>query len=80
MALGSITEGSSKVAFSRVIMDIALILHELFKDQSRKVREANAWVVARICDNHADVILEPTLLKNFMFCILLGLKDLPKIS
>lgn len=61
-------------------MATAPILLDLFKDQSVKVREANAWVLARICDHHADVLLEPNTLKNIMFHILTALKDLPKIS
>lgn len=80
MALGSITEGPPKMQFSEVIVGTASILLELFKDQSVKVREANSWVLSRICDNHADVLLEPNTLKSFMYHILVALKDLPKIS
>lgn len=80
MALGSITEGPPKLQFSEVIVATAPILLDLFKDQSVKVREANSWVLARICDHHADVLLEPNILKNIMYHILTALKDLPKIS
>lgn len=80
MALGSITEGPPKLQFSEVIVATAPILLDLFKDQSVKVREANSWVLARICDHHADVLLEPNTLKNIMYHILTALKDLPKIS
>lgn len=61
-------------------MGTAPILLDLFKDQSVKVREANCQVLSRICDHHADVLLEPNTLKSFMYHILVGLKDLPKIS
>lgn len=80
MALGSITEGPPKQQFGEVIVGTAPILLDLFKDQSTKVREANAWVLSRICDNHSDVLLEPNTLKNFMYQILVALKDQPKIS
>ena len=80
MALGSITEGPPKLQFSEVIVGTAPILLDLFKDQSVKVREANSWVLSRICENHADVLLEPNTLKSFMYHILVALKDLPKIS
>lgn len=79
-ALGSITEGPPKQQFSEVIVGTAPILLDLFKDQSVKVREANSWVLSRLCDHHADVLLEPTTLKSFMYQILVALKDLPKIS
>jgi hypothetical protein len=34
----------------------------MFKDPSRKVREAIAWVMSRICEHHADVLLNPQAL------------------
>lgn len=80
MALGSITEGPAKLQFSEVIVGTAPILLDLFKDQSVKVREANSWVLSRICENHADVLLEPNTLKSLMYHILVALKDQPKIS
>ena len=67
MALGSITEGPPKLQFAEVIVGTAPILLGLFEDPSRKVREANAWVLARICENHSDVLLEPNTLKSFMY-------------
>jgi hypothetical protein len=62
---------------------IVQALHNLlamFKDKSSKVREAISWVMARICEHHADVISNPKVLNQFMFCILEAIKDRPRIS
>lgn len=80
MALGSITEGPPKSQFSDVVVGTAPILLDLFRDQSAKVREANCSVLSRICEHHADVLLDASHLQKFMYQILVGLKDLPKIS
>ena len=80
MALGSITEGPPKVQFSEVIVATLSMLMDMFKDPSSKVRQANSWVIARICDHHADVLLEPNTLKNLMFHLITALTDQPKIS
>ena len=80
MALGTITEGPPKVQFAEVIVGISSLLLDLFKDPSAKVRQANSWCIARICDHHADVLLEPNTLKNLMFHLITALRDVPKIS
>ena len=62
MALGQIAEGPDKIKFSEVILQALLNLFNMFKDPSRKVREAIAWVMSRICEHHADVLLNPQAL------------------
>lgn len=52
----------------------------MFKDNCAKVREAISWVMARICEHHADVIANPQVISQFMFYILEAIKDRPRIS
>lgn len=80
MALGSITEGPEKQKFLEVIIQALQNLLAMFKDKSAKVREAISWVMARICEHHADVISNPQVIDQFMFCIIEAIKDKPRIS
>jgi importin subunit beta-1 len=59
MALGSITEGPEKQKFLEVFIQALQNLLQMFKDKNGKVREAISWVMARICEHHADVIANP---------------------
>ena len=59
MALGSITEGPDKQKFLEVIIQSLQNLLLMFKDKNGKVREAISWVMARICENHSDVLSNP---------------------
>ena len=52
----------------------------MFKDKNGKVREAISWVMSRICEHHADVLANPQIINQFMFCILEAIKDKPRIS
>lgn len=80
MALGSITEGPEKQKFLEVIIQALQNLLVMFKDTCAKVREAISWVMARICEHHADVIANPQIISQFMFYVLEAIKDKPRIS
>jgi importin subunit beta-1 len=56
IALGAITEGPEKQRFAEIIVPGLSNLINIFTDKNAKVREAIAWVIARICEHHADVI------------------------
>ena len=62
MALGSITEGPDKQKFLEVIIHALQNLLQMFKDKNGKVREAISWVMARICEHHADVLSNPQII------------------
>jgi hypothetical protein len=59
MALGSITEGPDKTKFSLVIVQALQNLLAMFQDPNGKVREAISWVMSRISEHHAEVLLNP---------------------
>lgn len=61
MALGSIVEGPDKIKFSDVIVQALQNLLNMFQDQNGKVREAISWVMSRICEHHAEVLLSPSI-------------------
>jgi len=52
----------------------------MFKDKNGKVREAISWVMSRICEHHADVLTNPQIVNQFMFCIIECIADKPIIS
>lgn len=66
LALGAITEGPSKDQFMQVIIPGLGNLLNMFKDQHAKVREAIAWVMSKICENHSDVITNNNILPTLM--------------
>lgn len=59
MALGSITEGPDRTKFSLVIVQALQNLLAMFQDTNGKVREAISWVMSRISEHHAEVLLNP---------------------
>jgi len=80
MALGSIAEGPEKMKFYEMLMYSLQNLLQMFKDKNAKVREAISWVMARISEHHADVLSDPSIMSQFIFCILDAVKDRPRIS
>lgn len=44
------------------------------------MREAISWVMSRICEHHADVLVHPNVIGNFLKNVLMGLKDKPRVS
>jgi importin subunit beta-1 len=70
MALGSITEGPEKQKFLEVVIQALQNLLMMFKDKNPKVREAISWVMARICEHHADVFANAQIINQFMMCVL----------
>ena len=52
----------------------------MFKDKNGKVREAISWVMSRICEHHSDVLTNPQIINQFMFCIVEAIADRPRIS
>ena len=80
MALGSIAEGPEKMKFYEMLMYTLQNLLQMFKDKNAKVREAISWVMARISEHHADVLSDPSIMSQFIFCILDAVKDRPRIS
>ena len=66
LALGAITEGPTKEQFMQVILPGLANLLKMFEDQHAKVREAIAWVVSKICENHSDVITNNNILPTLM--------------
>lgn len=80
MALGSITEGPDKQKFLEIIFQAFANLLQMFKDPNCKVREAISWVMSRICEHHADVLINPQIINQFMHCILESVGDKPRIS
>lgn len=59
IALGSITEGPDKEKFMQVLIPGLQNLILKFRDPHAKVREAIAWVMNKICENHSEVITNP---------------------
>lgn len=81
LALGSITEGPDRQKFMTVIKPGLQGLVNMFQDQSSKVREAISWVMAKICENHSDVIVtEAQILNDFVAVLLKSIQDKPKVS
>jgi importin subunit beta-1 len=62
MALGSITEGPDKQKFALVIVQALQNLLAMFQDQNGKVREAISWVMNRISEHHAEVLLDQNII------------------
>jgi hypothetical protein len=52
----------------------------MFKNAHSKVREAISWVIARICENHAEVFNVPNVAAAFIPQLIESLKDKPRIS
>jgi hypothetical protein len=52
----------------------------MYQDQNGKVREAISWVMSRICEHHAEVLLAPNTIDQFLRNALLGTKDKPRVS
>ena len=80
LALGAITEGPDRQKFMSVIKPGLVGLVGMFQDPSPKVREAISWVMAKICENHSDVVTEPRILNDFVAILLKSLQDKPKVS
>lgn len=80
LALGAITEGPERVKFMNVIIPALQNLIQLFQDSHSKVREAIAWVISKICENHADVITNPQILPAIIPILGASIKDKPRIS
>lgn len=80
MALGSITEGPDKKQFANVIVLSLQQLMAMFDDQNPKIRHAIAWVMRKLSEDHAEVLLNPQIIQQFLHRILESLKDKPKIS
>jgi hypothetical protein len=79
--LGAITEGPEKVKFMQVIMPGLQNLINMFNDPNGKVREAIAWVMSKICENHSDVITSSSQTINLVIsAFLTSIKDKPRIS
>jgi hypothetical protein len=55
-------------------------LIDMFSDSHAKVREAIAWVMSKICENHSDVISNQDALQNIIPIFMDVLKDKPRIS
>ena len=62
MALGSITDGPDKQKFAMVIVQALQNLLAMFNDQNGKVREAISWVMSRISEHHAEVLLNQQII------------------
>jgi hypothetical protein len=80
IALGAITEGPDKLQFMNTITPGLPDLVKMFHDPHAKVREAIAWVISKICENHSDVIANPVTMQNLMPIFMDALKDKPRIS
>lgn len=53
----------------------------MFTDQSLKVREAISWVIRKICEVHAEVLVSsPQLTQHFITVIQSSLQDKPSVS
>jgi len=52
----------------------------MFKEPNAKIREALAWVMARICEHHSDVVSTPMVAGEFIPRLMDGIKDKPRIS
>lgn len=56
IALGGILEVPDKAAMSGILADSLIMLLNMFKDNSMKVREAISWVIQKACEHHGDVL------------------------
>lgn len=63
-----------------VIMPGLTNLLHMFNDPNSKVREAIAWVMSRICENHSDVISNPQSINIILPMFIKALADKPKVS
>lgn len=70
-----------KAAMNHILADSLIMLLNMFKDVSIKVREAISWVIQKACEHHGDVLtntFEGTQL--VLQSIIQSLQDKPKIS
>jgi hypothetical protein len=51
---------------------------QLFKDNNAKVREAAGWVVSKICELHAESLIQS--MNVLIECLLDGLRDKPRVA
>jgi len=52
----------------------------MFDDQNSKVREAIAWNIRKLCEHHADFVMQSQCIQMFIEKLIKGLQDQPKIS
>ena len=58
MALGAVTEGPDRLQFANILQSAYINLMNMFNDSNSKVREGIAWNVRKICEHHADFVLQ----------------------
>lgn len=58
MALGAVTEGPDRVQFAQILQSAYINLLNMFDDQNGKVREAIAWNIRKLCEHHADFVMQ----------------------
>ena len=80
LALGAITDGPDRLKFMNNIMPGINNIMNMLNDPHAKVREATAWVISKICENHSDVIISQNVMEILMPLFTTSLLDKPRIS
>ena len=80
IALGAITEGPDRIKFMNIITPGLNNLFNMFTDGHGKVREAIAWVIQKICENHCEILMNESIMQQLMGILLNSLQDKPRIS
>ena len=66
IALGCVAEGPDKNNFLGMVQQALEMFLKMFKNSHSKVREAISWVIARICEHHAEVFNVPNVASAFI--------------
>ena len=82
IALGAIIVGPERDAFKKMVMPGLQGLIGMFTDSSLKVRESLTWVIGKICEHHADILINHSddFTGFFVNQLCVSLQDKPKIS
>lgn len=80
LALGAILEGPTKEKLKEVVGPAMGQIIELYKNESRKVRETVAWLFSKIAQNQAEIIANEEIFPTLYESVMEGLKDDPRVA
>lgn len=80
LALGAILEGPTKEKLMEILSPAMNTIIELYKFESRKVRETVAWLFSKIAQNQPEIIGNETVFPSLYSYILEGLKDDTRVA
>jgi len=80
IALGAIAEGPTRQNFITMLMSGLPSILKMYKDEKAKVREAAGWLMARICEFHADAIAAPQYIQVLVPTLQGALRDTARVA